>query len=330
MAVKTMREIMEERNRANNAIKPTDAIQITNDIREANGSDVIFKPKPEQIVKTPESHWNPLNFIQTKPLEHGYVECVYKSGKTIQEIFDIEYRNGKRPIMLRGPAGCGKSVHPYEFARRNRIPYIRISFDIGVTRAELYGQYTPCSGGFSWSPGIIPRIAVHPFLLVADELNMAQANVLAAFHAPLDFERTLIIPEHDHEVVKLHDDFWFIATINPTGYAGTHELNQGFQDRFQLTLDLESNPQVEKQLIRDKRILKIGQWIRNFVNEKGSITDAPISTRQLLMFERNLGLYGAEIALDSLKNRLDVITDESIDMLAEIQKIINDPNIEKD
>ena len=68
--------------------------------------------------------------------------------------------------------------------------------------------------------------------LLLDEMNMAEANFLQSLvHSMLDGERCLVLPGGEGSI-KLHENFILMGGMNPTGYAGTRELNEATDSRF--------------------------------------------------------------------------------------------------
>ena len=78
-------------------------------------------------------------------------------------------------------------------------------------------------------------------IIVVDEVNTANPGITAWMHSLTDGRRSLEVPGVGF--VQIHPQTRFIFTMNEgDGYAGTREINEAFEDRFQAIV-FTNNPE---------------------------------------------------------------------------------------
>lgn len=171
-------------------------------------------------------------------------------------------------VCLIGEPGTGKGrLTKYAAAKRNK-PYIRVNFGSRITKEKLVGGFVPKGAErgdmeekldearelvededdvrvaealeilnvrdkFEWQDGLLTKAVRYGWDFVADEINGAPAEALLPLHGLLEDKesRTLELTEKG-EVVKPHDDFNFVATMNPPHHPGTKELGDALKGRL--------------------------------------------------------------------------------------------------
>lgn len=217
--------------------------------------------------------------------------------------------SGKVPelynILLIGDTGVGKSHCARFMAWKLKLPYKRINLNGATTPEDLVGQFVPSGERdkpFVWVDGWLTKFMRHGGILVLDEINMAQADILAILNSVLDRERSLVLTHKDGEIIQAHKNFIVISTMN-LHYEGTKPLNEALRDRFNLTLEFNYDSNVEKELISNKNILDFAEKLR--IAYLNSELMTPVSTRSLMFFQTNLRVLGKYIAEEIFFNRFD-------------------------
>lgn len=212
--------------------------------------------------------------------------------------------NGKlKNIMIEGATGVGKTMMCRHLAYKLKLPYKRLNLNGATTTEDLVGQIIPTADkGFQWVDGWVTKFMRFGGVLVLDEINMAQADILALLNSVLDDERTLTLTQKDGEVIKAHKHFFVISTLN-ANYEGTKPLNEALKDRFSDVLIFGYERKIEEKLVSDKKILDFADKLR-FAFDSGEII-TPISTRSLIFFENNVRLYGESVAKELFFNRFE-------------------------
>ena len=149
-----------------------------------------------------------------------------------------------RRVLLQGLHGTGKSTHIEQVAARLNWPCLRINLDGHITRFDLLGKDVihlqnehPIS---AFQEGILPWSIRHPVALVLDEYDAARPEVLFVLQRLLEQTGKLTLLD-ENIVLDPHPYFRLFATTNTLGlgdatglYFGTHPLNQGQMDRWNI------------------------------------------------------------------------------------------------
>lgn len=163
------------------------------------------------------------------------------------------------------------------------------------------------SAEFEWVDGLLIRMMkgdsrFEHTVFLADEVNFAPAKIMALLNGVTDHRRQIAVVQHVGEMVHAHPGFHFGAAMNPA-YQGTKSLNEAFKDRFQIQLFFDYEPAVERELVKDPRLVDLAEKLR--VMEKKDEIHTPTSTRMMMQFEENRDLFGPEFALESFISRYD-------------------------
>ncbi len=151
-------------------------------------------------------------------------------------------------VLLHGLHGTGKSTHIEQVAARLNWPCLRINLDGHITRSDLLGKDVirlekghPVS---CYQLGILPWSLKNPVALILDEYDAARPEVLFVIQRLLEQDGKLILLD-ENVTLTPHPQFRLFATINTLGlgdttglYFGTHPLNQGQLDRWNLIAHL--------------------------------------------------------------------------------------------
>jgi MoxR-like ATPase len=128
--------------------------------------------------------------------------------------------------------------------------------DQGVPKekaVELAYQAIPEDSSFEWKDGILTKAVKNGWIFVADEINAADsAEVMPLNGLTEDRSSRYLTIEEKSEVIKPHPRFRFVATQNPSDYAGVGELNDGFQSRGYTIEYGYLPPEAELAILRDR------------------------------------------------------------------------------
>lgn len=218
----------------------------------------------------------------------------------IAAITAIEDYHARKPVLLIGPTGCGKTTAVKKLAEMTNNSYRRLQLTGQTDVDDLVGRYVLKAQEMVWQDGILIQAMREGHWLLLDEINAALPDVLFALHSVMDHDNSFTLSQKDGEVVNAHENFRIFASMNPPeGYAGTKELNRALLDRFipiifeyptqemevrildqQTPLD-DTPPPREKDGILT-RMVRVGQNLRKLQQNEKSSFDFECSTRNLL------------------------------------------------
>ncbi|MCM3316540.1 CbbQ/NirQ/NorQ/GpvN family protein [Rummeliibacillus stabekisii] len=140
----------------------------------------------------------------------------------------------KKPVLLKGPAGAGKTKMAESISDFFHQPIHSINCSVDLDAESLLGFKTIVQKDgetfIEFIEGPVIKAMKEGHLLYIDEINMAKAETLPILHSVLDYRRMLTNP-FTGEVIVAHPDFSVIAAINE-GYIGTAPMNEALKNRF--------------------------------------------------------------------------------------------------
>ncbi|MAS87790.1 MAG: cobaltochelatase subunit CobS [Micavibrio sp.] len=160
-------------------------------------------------------------------------------------------------VLVQGFHGTGKSTHIEQIAARLNWPCIRINLDSHISRTDLIGKdiITLKDGKqvTEFQEGLLPWSLQNPVALVFDEYDAGRPDVMFVIQRILEAEGRLTLVD-TNKVLTPHPAFRLFGTANTIGlgdatglYHGTHQINQGQMDRWNIVASLnylEENEEV--------------------------------------------------------------------------------------
>ncbi|MBD7944358.1 AAA family ATPase [Psychrobacillus sp. FSL K6-2684] len=140
----------------------------------------------------------------------------------------------KKPVLLKGPTGAGKTKLAETVSHFFSQPVQSINCSVDLDAESLLGFKTIVikegTNVIEFVDGPVVEAMKKGHILYIDEINMAKSETLPILHSVLDYRRMLTNP-FTGEVIKAHPDFSVIAAINE-GYIGTTPMNEALKNRF--------------------------------------------------------------------------------------------------
>ncbi len=140
----------------------------------------------------------------------------------------------KKPVLLKGPTGAGKTKLAESISDLFQQPIQSINCSVDLDAEALLGFKTLVQrdgqSAIEFVEGPVVTAMKHGHILYIDEINMAKAETLPILHSALDYRRMLTNP-FTGEVIQAHPDFSVMAAINE-GYIGTSPMNEALKNRF--------------------------------------------------------------------------------------------------
>jgi AAA domain (dynein-related subfamily) len=260
-------------------------------------------PAKKVAKRTPASApaaQHPLAHLIPEPwMTDEYIPRVIDGQKDV-DILDYA-RKSRQNVLIYGPTGSGKTSCVYAYAAANKIPLVYIACNGAIDPATMFSRViTEKDGSFAYlQTDVVTGSRVGPCIILLDEINFVPAKNLAVFNGAWDKRRTMSIMELNL-TFKVHPETMFVGTFNPD-YEGTKPMNEATLNRFQIPLEYNYDPEIEKQLILGIPVLlELAGKLRAM--HPGDI-ETPVGPNVLLEFEQIAWDVSVEFAIGNFVRR---------------------------
>lgn len=265
---------------------------------------------------------DPKAFMIEKELRYVPYYKPDKDGKGIEfEIFKAHESatrelgiQDKLPCMMIGPTGTGKTMLVAAYHQQEKIPLLQADCSEGTKKPDLIGRFVILDGTVWYQLGILPMGLVLANQsddgragIDLEEVNGLSPAMQKVVNQFLDWRGHVYIPELQR-VYSLESgkSLMIYATMNPSTYGGTHELNKDFKNRFvplkvQYPTPHQEFDILEHEGIDDKTITRLTQLSLELrASEAAGDLDTSPSPRTNQMF---CNAYRAYLGNPVLKER---------------------------
>ncbi|MBR6394724.1 MAG: MoxR family ATPase [Ruminococcus sp.] len=137
----------------------------------------------------------------------------------------------KGHVLIEDIPGVGKTTLALAFSKALSLEHNRMQFTPDVLPSDVTGfnVYNKAIGKFEFRPGV-----AFCNLFLADEINRTSSKTQSALLELME-EKSITV---DGRTYKLPEPYIVIATQNPIGSAGTHNLPDSQLDRFMIKLSM--------------------------------------------------------------------------------------------
>ncbi|RLN63377.1 hypothetical protein BBP00_00004192 [Phytophthora kernoviae] len=159
----------------------------------------------------------------------------------------------KRPVLVAGPGGCGKTATIRELARLSgNDDMVELHLDDQIDSKTLLGSYvcTDVPGEFTWQPGALTTAVLAGRWVVIEDIDRAPFEVLAAL-MPLLETREMVLPGRG-EMLVAHSNFQIFGTTTQG-----HQMPKGFQESVWTSVNVAPLADDEIEQIMLTRFVKI-------------------------------------------------------------------------
>jgi nitric oxide reductase NorQ protein len=220
--------------------------------------------------------------------EKPYYQPVGQEESLFKAAFEL-----KRPLLLKGPTGCGKSRFVAYMAYLLQKPLITVACHEDLTASDLVGRFLLKGNETVWSDGPLSLAVKHGAICYLDEVVEARKDVAVVIH-PLTDDRRILPVEKKGEILHAADDFMFVVSYNPGYQSVLKDMKQSTRQRF-ISIEMNYPPApVETEILVHeanvsteiaKRLVAIGEKVRHLKNhglEEGVSTRLLIYAGQLI------------------------------------------------
>lgn len=142
------------------------------------------------------------------------------------------------PLLLEGEKGTGKTIFIMNHAKNNKIPIIQYDCSEGTKKTDLIGGFTFINDESFFRFGVLAtaiELANECGIAIVDleEVNGLTPQMQKLLNQLLDSRNHVYIQELNRSI-KLNKDAKLLicATMNPSTYGGTNEMNEDLKSRF--------------------------------------------------------------------------------------------------
>ncbi len=137
----------------------------------------------------------------------------------------------KGHILIEDIPGVGKTTMALAFSKALSLEHNRMQFTPDVLPSDITGfsVFNKAKNAFEFRPGV-----AFCNLFLADEINRTSSKTQSALLELME-EKNITV---DGNTYKLPEPYTVIATQNPIGSAGTHNLPDSQLDRFMIKLSM--------------------------------------------------------------------------------------------
>lgn len=217
-------------------------------------------------------------FIDAEP----YYERV---GEEVS-LFEAAY-DGRMPVLLKGPTGCGKTRFIEYMAWRLTRPLITVSCHDDLTASDLVGRYLITNSETVWVDGPLARAVRVGAICYLDEVVEARKDTTVVIH-PLADDRRILPMEKRGELLQAPPEFLLALSYNPGYQSVLKELKQSTRQRF-IAIDFAyPDAELEAKIVTTEarvdgeiadKLVRLAHMTRNL---KGNGLDEGASTRLLV------------------------------------------------
>lgn len=169
----------------------------------------------------------------------------------------VKLASQRIPIMLVGPAGCGKTYMAEKLAEALDMECSDQSCSEGMSESVFNGLLLPIGDRGTFEHVASPWMERYEKggVMLLDEIDAGDANLFTYLNKGIANSSYTVAQRHKKPVVKKHSDFVLIAAANTFGhgadamYVGRNQLDAATLDRFKVGLiTMDYCPDVELSL----------------------------------------------------------------------------------
>ncbi len=211
-------------------------------------------------------------------------------------------------LIIKGAKGIAKSLSVITYAALTKTPVVIQECSEDTKNYNLMGSQSLLGDRTVFVLGSLPTAIdvaneVGSCILLFEEINALTPQVQKQLNALTDFRKMVSLP-HIGKSYKLRDGakLWVAATMNPSTYGGSYDLNEDLKSRFEEVEVTYPEQGQEKMIVRNVcgNVLddKTLDMILGFAKEtRQQATGYALSTRDVVRLVNTVTKLGLPIAL---------------------------------
>lgn len=187
----------------------------------------------------------------------------------------VQLASQRIPMLLVGPAGCGKTYLAGKVAEALGLEYSDQSCSEGMSENVFNGLLLPTGahGAFEHHPSPFMERYEKGGIMLLDEMDAGDPNLFTYVNKAIANDSYTVAQRWKKPVVKKHEDFVLIAAANTFGngademYVGRNQLDAATIDRFKVgMITMDYSREVELSLA-DEELCQWAWRIRDKIRE---------------------------------------------------------------
>lgn len=242
-----------------------------------------------------------------------------------ERVFSAAFQ-GRVPLVLKGPTGCGKTRFVEYMAHTLGVPLMTVSCHEDLTAADLLGRFLLKDDETVWQDGPLTLAARHGAICYLDEVVEARKDTSVIIHSLTDDRRVLCL-DKTGELIRAHRGFIMVLSYNPGYQSIVKDLKHSTRQRFATLIFDHPAVEVESRIIatesglseeESRKLAEMGAKIREL---RGYGLDEGVSSR-LLVYTARLRQQGLTLREACVHAVSHTLTDEP-EIIGAVNNIID-------
>ena len=239
--------------------------------------------------------------ISSTPSSTPVVHATPKEPEPAERMFFSDYGKDKireiamvypDPVLLMGPTGCGKSAGVRYVANQMQSNYRGINAHPAMDISQLIGMYRPANRDgnvvVEWEHGVLTEAVEKGMTFFFEEATRMSPEAAGRLFGILDTnDRYYNLMERGGADIKVHDNFWLVATANPTGNGyHTQALDPALRSRFAAIFNITEPMADEKAILADMLQGQPSEYqtkMWRFILDSRRAPESSINTRDMVL-----------------------------------------------